>query len=123
MYKDRWWLSMRMPRVPWRLDPEVLKTFAPGVWKPDEDPVELYYLPDDFSQAHDLSASHPEKVKELQTLFWEEAEKYHIKPLLAGFSPSSGSYRRSARTPPSPTTATCRTSPPGWCRGSTTTPT
>ena len=90
MYKDGWWLSMRMPRIPWRLDPELLKKFAPGVWKPDEDPVELYYLPDDFSQANDLSARHPEKVKELQTLFWEEAEKYHIKPLLAGFSPFFG---------------------------------
>ena len=90
MYKDGWWLSMRMPRVPWRLDPELLKKFAPGVWKPDEDPVELYFLPDDFSQANDLSASHPEKVKELQTLFWEEAEKYNIKPLLAGFSPFFG---------------------------------
>ena len=32
MYKDGWWLSMRMPRIPWRLDPEMLKTFAPGVW-------------------------------------------------------------------------------------------
>jgi arylsulfatase A-like enzyme len=51
MYKDGWWLSMRMPRVPWRLDPAMLQTFAPGVWKPDDDPVELYYLPDDFSQA------------------------------------------------------------------------
>jgi arylsulfatase len=81
---------MRMPRIPWRLDPEMLKTFAPGVWKPDDDPVELYYLPDDFSQATDLSASNPEKVKELQALFWEEAEKYNIKPLLAGFSPFFG---------------------------------
>jgi arylsulfatase A-like enzyme len=90
MYKDGWWLAMRMPRIPWRLDPELLKRFAPGVWKPDEDPVELYYLPDDFSQATDLSADHPEKVKELQDLFWEEAEKYHIKPLLAGFSPFFG---------------------------------
>jgi arylsulfatase len=90
MYKDGWWLSMRMPRVPWRLDPEVLKTFAPGVWTPDTDPVELYYLPDDFSQADDLAASHPEKVKELQELFWEEAETYHVKPLLAGFAPFFG---------------------------------
>src|ERR1039457_6222874 len=81
---------MRMPRIPWRLDPELLKRFAPGVWNPDEDLVELYYLPDDFSQASDLSASHPEKVKELQALFWEEAEKYNIKPLLAGFSPFFG---------------------------------
>jgi arylsulfatase A-like enzyme len=90
MYKDGWWLAMRMPRVPWRLDPEVLKTFAPGVWNPDKDPVELYYLPDDFSQATDLSESNPEKVAELKALFWEEAEKYHVKPLLAGFSPFFG---------------------------------
>src|SRR6266498_3886521 len=90
MYKDGWWLSMRMPRVPWRLDPAMLQTFAPGVWKPDDDPVELYYLPDDFTQANDLSASNPEKVKELQALFWEEAEKYNVKPLLAGFSPFFG---------------------------------
>src|SRR4051794_40194864 len=90
MYKDGWWLSMRMPRVPWRLDPAMLQTFAPGVWKPDDDPVELYYLPDDFSQANDLSASNPEKVEELQALFWEEAEKYDVKPLLAGFSPFFG---------------------------------
>jgi hypothetical protein len=90
MYKDGWWLSMRMPRVPWRLDPELLKQFAPGVWNPDEDRVELYYLPDDFSQATDLSAANPEKVAELKALFWEEAEKYDIKPLLAGFSPFFG---------------------------------
>jgi Sulfatase len=90
MYKDGWWLSMRMPRTPWRLDPALLKRFAPGVWNPDEDPVELYYLPDDFSQANDLAASNPQKVTELQDLFWEEAEKYNIKPLLAGFSPFFG---------------------------------
>jgi arylsulfatase A-like enzyme len=45
MYQDGWWLSMRMPRIPWRLDPDVLKRFAPGVWKPDDDPVELVLPP------------------------------------------------------------------------------
>jgi len=90
MYKDGWWLAMRMPRTPWRLDPALLKKFAPGAWDPDKDPVELYYLPDDFAQANDLSAGHPEKVQELHALFWEEAETYHIKPLLAGFSPFFG---------------------------------
>ena len=113
---------MRMPRVPWRLDPELLKKFAPGVWKPDEDPVELYYLPDDFSQATDLAATHPEKVKELQTLFWEEAEKYNVKPLLAGCRASSGSCPRSANT-----TVTyhgdVQNVAPGRSRGSITTPT
>ena len=70
MYKDGWWLAMRMPRVPWRLDPALLAQFAPGKWNPDDDPVELYYLPDDFTQANDLASANPEKVKELQTLFW-----------------------------------------------------
>ena len=50
MYKDGWWLAMRLPRIPWLLDPEALRHFGPG-WNPDDDPVELYYLPDDFSQA------------------------------------------------------------------------
>ena len=90
MYKDGWWLAMRMPRTPWKLEPALLPKFAPGVWDPDADPVELYYLPDDFSQANDLSATHPEKVKELHELFWAEADTYHIKPLLAGFAPFFG---------------------------------
>ena len=81
MYKDGWWLSARMPRIPWLLTPEIMKQFAPGMWDPDSDPVELYYLPDDFSQANDLAAQHPEKVAELRELFWQEAEKYKVLPL------------------------------------------
>ena len=54
MYKDGWWLAMRLPRIPWQLDPEVLRGFGPG-WDPDADPVELYYLPDDFAQAKNLA--------------------------------------------------------------------
>ena len=59
----------------------------------------------------------------LQALFWEEAEKYHIKPLLAGFSPFFGIL------PPlgSQTTTTyygdVQNVAPGPSRGSTTTPT
>ena len=45
-----------------------------------------YYLPDDFSQARDLAAEHPEKVDELKKLFWEDAEKYHVMPLLGGLA-------------------------------------
>jgi arylsulfatase len=83
MYKDGWWLAMRTERIPWVLTPEAIKPFAPGVWDPDEDPVELYYLPDDFTQARDLAAEHPEKVQELKELFWQEAEKYQVLPLMA----------------------------------------
>ena len=83
MYKDGWWLAMRTERIPWVLTPEALRPYAPGVWDPDAGPAELYYLPDDFTQARDLSAQHPEKVQELKDLFWEEAERYKVLPLLA----------------------------------------
>ena len=97
MYKDGWWLSWMMPRIPWKIDPETLSRFAPGVWDPDNDPAELYYLPDDFTQANDLAAEHPEKVEELKKLFWEEAEKYDVLPLLGGLTGFFG------MTPPIPT--------------------
>ena len=83
MYKDGWWLSMKTARIPWVLTPEAIKPYAPGVWDPDSDPTELYYLPEDFTQAKDLAAEHPEKVKELKDLFWQEAEKYNVLPLMA----------------------------------------
>lgn len=84
MYEDGWWLAWRLPRTPWKVDPETLKQFAPGVWDPESDPAELYYLPDDFSQARNLADQHPDKVAELKQLFWQEAEKYNVLPLLGG---------------------------------------
>jgi len=86
MYKDGWWLAMKTERIPWVITPDALKPYAPGVWDPDAGPAELYYLPDDFSQAHDLAAEHPDKVQELKDLFWQEAEKYKVLPLLATLS-------------------------------------
>jgi hypothetical protein len=42
---------MKTARIPWVITPDALKPYAPGVWDPDNDPTELYYLPDDFTQA------------------------------------------------------------------------
>ena len=86
MYKDGWWLAMKTERIPWLLTPEALGPYAPGVWDPDSGPVELYYLPDDFTQANDVAAEHPEKIQELKDLFWQEAERYKVLPLLATLS-------------------------------------
>jgi arylsulfatase len=102
MYKDGWWAAAKIPRIPWDATPAAIAKLAPGVWDPDKDPWELYYLPDDFSQAHNLAAQHPEKLKELQDLFWEEAEKYDVLPLLAGFSVFFGIFP----PPPAQTTFT-----------------
>ncbi len=86
MYKDGWWLAIKTARIPWVLTPDAIKAFAPGVWNPDDDPTELYYLPDDYTQANDLAAEHPDKVRELKDLFWQEAERYKVLPLLATLS-------------------------------------
>jgi arylsulfatase A-like enzyme len=86
MYKDGWWLAVRTQRIPWVLTPEGLKDLAPGVWDPDADPAELYYLPEDFTQARDIAAEHPDKVRELTDLFWQEAERYQVLPLLAALT-------------------------------------
>ncbi len=86
MYKDGWWLAIKTARIPWVLTPDAIKPYAPGVWNPDDDPTELYYLPDDFTQANDLAAEHPDKVRELKDLFWQEAERYKVLPLLATLS-------------------------------------
>src|SRR3954465_4714323 len=59
MYKDCWLASWMLPRIPWDATPATMRKFAPGLWDPNSDPAELYYLPDDFSQARDLAARHP----------------------------------------------------------------
>ena len=86
IYKDGWWACSKPDKLPWDMRLETLqKTFGEG-WDPDEDVWELYYLPDDFSQAHDLAAENPEKLAELKELFWQEAERNNVLPLGAAFS-------------------------------------
>lgn len=84
IYKDGWWACARLERAPWDFSPETLARFAPGAYDPEQDVWELYYLPDDFSQAHDLADLHPEKLEELKDLFWQEAERNRVLPLLGG---------------------------------------
>jgi arylsulfatase A-like enzyme/uncharacterized membrane protein len=88
MYKDGWWAASRPDRLPWDMSPATLSKFGPQAnWDPDKDPGwELYYLPDDFSQARDIAAQHADKVKELQDLWWSEAERNRVLPLMAGVS-------------------------------------
>ena len=86
IYKDGWWACAKLDKAPWDFAPETMKRFAPGVYDPGQDNWELYYLPDDFSQARDLSVKHPDKLVELQELFWQEAERNRVLPLLGGFA-------------------------------------
>ena len=42
---------------------------------------ELYDLERDPTECHDVAAEHPDLVKELEELWWVEADKYHVLPL------------------------------------------
>ncbi len=48
----------------------------------DQDKWELYHVDEDMAEVHDLAERYPEKLRELQDLWWAEAGKYHALPLL-----------------------------------------
>jgi arylsulfatase len=50
-------------------------------WDPDKAIWELYNIDEDFSQARDLAQQYPQKLRELQDLWWVEAAKYSVLPL------------------------------------------
>jgi len=78
IYKDGWWAGNRYSST-W----EPRGAFSPGSHDDiDRHPWELYNLNEDYSQAHDLAAKYPEKLKELEALFNQEAERNHAFPLL-----------------------------------------
>jgi arylsulfatase len=67
--------SARHDRLPWTVGVRMGPTpFEDDVW-------ELYNLNEDFSQANDLAAERPETLRELQTLFMQEAQSLGILPL------------------------------------------
>ena len=71
IYHEGWTASTRHS-IPW------LSTQLPPL---EDDVWELYHVDEDFSQADNLAASNPEKLKELQDLFIEEAIKYRVLPI------------------------------------------
>jgi arylsulfatase len=88
MYDAGWWAASRPDRLPWDLSPATLAKFGPDTnWDADRDVGwELYDLTKDFTQAHNVAAQNPDKVRELQELWWKEAERNRVLPLMAGFS-------------------------------------
>ncbi len=71
IYHDGWVAATRHS-IPW------LMAQLPPL---DQDRWELYNVDEDFSQANDLAAENPEKLKELQELFAQEAIRNHVFPL------------------------------------------
>ena len=63
-------------------------------------PWELYHVEEDFSEADDLAAQMPEKLKELQAKFVQEATKYDVFPLDPRFLERMDPKLRVAGVPP-----------------------
>ena len=73
IYNDGWIAGTKVMRPPW-------VNFPPKESALDY-PWELYDLRSDWTQSEDLAAKNPAKLKEMQELFWKEAEKYQVLPL------------------------------------------
>jgi len=72
IYHDGW-MASSPSFVPW--DPNRPE------WDPDKAVWELYNIEEDFSQANDLAKKHPQKLRQLQDLWWVEASKYSVLSL------------------------------------------
>ena len=72
LYKDGWIAVCRHGRVPW---------VNVGSADFDKDTWELYDVSKDFSEANNIAAQNPDKLKELQADFMTEAKKYNVLPL------------------------------------------
>ena len=75
IYQDGWIAATTPKDFPWALS-------SHGGWSIDDQQWELYHLTDDFSEAVDLAAKEPQRVHDLQELFWAEAARYHVLPLM-----------------------------------------
>ena len=66
------WVACTRHSIPWLMTP--LPPVKDDVW-------ELYNVSEDFTQAKNLAAQNPAKLKELQALFLQEAERNYVLPI------------------------------------------
>ncbi len=79
IYHDGWIASTKVMRPPWVLAGKVSQD-------PASFPYELYDVAHDWTQFNNVADKYPDKLKEMEQLFWEEAEKYQVLPLDASVS-------------------------------------
>ena len=73
IYHDDWMASARSGLLPW--------VYAGSSDNMMQQPWELYDLSKDYSEANNLARQYPDKVKQMQSLFDEEAKKNQVYPL------------------------------------------
>ncbi|GAA5495749.1 hypothetical protein Rhal01_01928 [Rubritalea halochordaticola] len=74
LYHDGWVATTTPTTPPWVSVAEAVDPIEGYKW-------ELYNISEDFSQSNNLASENPEKLKDLQRLFYIEAVKYDVLPL------------------------------------------
>jgi arylsulfatase len=76
IYHDGWIAATTPPAAPWLMGTAKLPQDVINGYK-----WELYNLNEDYSEANDLAAKMPDKLREMQELFMVEATKYNVFPM------------------------------------------
>jgi len=66
------WFARTIHRAPWQTSN--LPPLNTDVW-------DLYHIMEDFSLTNNLAAKYPEKLREMESLFMWQAQKYHVLPI------------------------------------------
>jgi arylsulfatase A-like enzyme len=75
IYQDGWVAATTPATLPWELSTKLPPDVITGYnW-------ELYNVKEDPTEFNDLAAKMPEKLKQMQALFYSEAKKYNVLPL------------------------------------------
>jgi arylsulfatase len=74
IYHDGWIAATTPAAAPWSTTIPNVDVITGYKW-------ELYNIDKDFSESNNLAASMPDKLKEMQKLFYDEAAKYNVLPL------------------------------------------
>jgi arylsulfatase len=89
LYHDGWIAVTPPPQPPWLLGTAPMPPLTDYKW-------ELYNITNDYSENNDMAAQNPDKLKELQGLFMEEARKYQVLPLDNSWLERAAAQRPSA---------------------------
>ena len=79
--RDRQYFELWGSRGIWHQGWKAIGIHTPGT-SFDQDRWELYHVATDFSESVNVAAQHPEKLEELQKLWWAEAARNGALPLL-----------------------------------------
>lgn len=94
IYHEGWFAGVLPKRQPWKVYADI----GAADLKLSDRTWQLFNIEKDFSQSRDLAKSDPGKLRELQSLFWKEAERNNILPIHLGQGAEGRPSRSAGRT-------------------------